>query len=129
MRSRNGFVERIMRSTQASTRSTSSAFGSSAAPPFVGAGPTSEAPLLERIASMHSSSFLPVQAALSAAVGPKPVRQKMRSTMTGESNVSGVTTTPPAVCLGGTWVRWRRLLTCRWDLLPLTLAVLICRLP
>ena len=81
MRSTNGFGVRTMRSTHASTRSVSFPFGSSGLPSTAGSGPTSPPCGVFSSQSTAASRGWPIHAARSAALGPKPARQKRRSTM------------------------------------------------
>src|SRR3954454_12998404 len=109
MRSTSGLLVRTMRSTHASTRSVSSPFGSSGLPSREGSGPTSAPWGVLSSESTASSSGLPIHAARSAAVGPKPARQNRRSTIACDMDVGLKANDPP----GGACRRWRRGLTVR----------------
>jgi hypothetical protein len=92
-RSGSGLTARCMRSIHSSSSSVSEASGSMSsggvAPVFGGVAVGAGALGVLRKNSTSSSCGRPVQAARSAAVGPKPARQNSRSTMAMVSSTGG----------------------------------------
>ena len=91
-RSGNGLIARCMRSIHSSSISMSVTFGSIGSPSVYSGGGVRRRrarSACSRNQSTSSACFLPVQASRCACVGPKPARQKSRSTIAAVELGSG----------------------------------------